>query len=75
MAIAAGRARLQDSGGIRVHGGWGRSGIKQSFRLYFREEYGTRELAYPLFGAAAGQTYDRLVLRAGEQRQLVAGWG
>ena len=35
---------------------------KRSFRLYFRGEYGPRELAYPLFGAEPGQTYDRLVL-------------
>ncbi len=51
--------------GLRIHGGWGRTGIKQSFRLYFRGGYGPRELAYPLFGTEPGQTYDRLVLRAG----------
>ena len=53
--------------GIRLHGGGSRRHAdgKQSFRLYFRGEYGPRELAYPLFGAAPGQTYDRLVLRAG----------
>ena len=53
--------------GIRLHGGGSRRHAdgKQSFRLYFRGVYGPRELAYPLFGAAPGQTYDRLVLRAG----------
>ncbi len=71
--------------GLRIHGGTSRTGsAKQSFRLYFRGEYGPRELAYPLFGtepvtgqsrttpgpiraalAGQGQTYDRLVLRAG----------
>ena len=54
--------------GLRIHGGWSRrDSTKQSFRLYFRGEYGPRELAYPLFGAESGQTYDRLVLRAGNQ--------
>ncbi len=51
--------------GLRIHGGSGRKLAKQSFRLYFRGEYGPTELAYPLFGAEPGQTYDRLVLRAG----------
>ncbi len=51
--------------GLRLHGAAGRTRSKKSFRLYFRGEYGPRELAYPLFGSAPGQTYDRLVLRAG----------
>ena len=51
--------------GLRIHGGGSRLLPKQSFRLYFREEYGSRELAYPLFGPEPGQTYTRLVLRAG----------
>ena len=51
--------------GLRIHGNTGRRLPKQSFRLYFRGAYGPRELAYPLFGPEPGQTYDRLVLRAG----------
>ena len=53
--------------GLRLHGGGSRRHAdgKQSFRLYFRGEYGPQELAYALFGAGPGQTYDRLVLRAG----------
>ena len=52
--------------GLRIHGGGSRKDeVKQSFRLYFRGEYGPRMLEYPLFGVAPGQTYDRLVLRAG----------
>ena len=51
--------------GLRIHGGSSRRRAKQSFRLYFRGEYGPRELAYPLFGLQPGQTYDRLVLRGG----------
>ena len=51
--------------GLRIHGNIGRTTTKKSFRLYFRGEYGPRELAYPLFGSEPGQTYDQLVLRAG----------
>ena len=51
--------------GLRIHGGSSRRRAKQSFRLYFRGEYGPTELAYPLFGPEPGQTHGRLVLRAG----------
>ena len=51
--------------GLRIHGNRGRGAGKQSFRLYFRGEYGPRELAHPLFGAKPGQSFDRLVLRGG----------
>ena len=50
--------------GLRIHGSSSRVLPKKSFRLYFRGEYGPRELAYPLFGPEPGQTYDRLVLRS-----------
>ena len=61
----AGAPGFRAMAGLRIHGWWGRGLAKKSFRLYFRGEYGPRELAYPLFGSAPGQTYDRLVLRAG----------
>ena len=49
--------------GLRIHGAGTRTLTdKRSFRLYFRGEYGPRELEYPLFGAEPGQAYDRLVL-------------
>ena len=52
--------------GLRIHGNISRLRVsKRSFRLYFRGDYGPTELAYPLFGPELGQTYDRLVLRAG----------
>ena len=54
--------------GLRIRGEEGRTeAAKQSFELYFRAEYGPRELAYPLFGLHPRQTYDRLVLRAEDQ--------
>ncbi len=36
--------------GLRIHGNISRNTPKQSFRLYFRGEYGPRVLEYPLFG-------------------------
>ena len=38
---------------------------KFSFRLYFRGDYGTGRLEYPLFGDTPVQSFDRIVLRAG----------
>ena len=38
---------------------------KFSFRLYFRGDYGTGRLEYPLFGDIPVQSFDRIVLRAG----------
>ena len=51
--------------GLRIHGHGARGQVKQSFRLYFRGEYGPRELAYPIMGEGTKQTYDQLVLRGG----------
>ena len=52
--------------GLRIHGGWSRTeSAKQSFRLYFRGQYGASGLENPLFGTASGQTYNHLVLRGG----------
>ena len=49
--------------GLRMHGAGTRALTdKRSLRLYFRGEYGPRQLAYPLFGEDRGETYDRLVL-------------
>ena len=63
-----GKPGFRVGAGLRIHGRAGRSfADKQSFRLYFRGEYGPRELEYPLFGTEPGQRYDRLVLRAGYQ--------
>ena len=53
--------------GLRIRGEEGQPvAAKRSFELYFRAEYGPRELAYPLFGLQPGQTYDRLILRVAD---------
>jgi hypothetical protein len=38
---------------------------KYSFRLYFRGDYGQRQLEYPLIDNSPVQVFDRIVLRAG----------
>ena len=79
--ISAELIRPEDNGGfavdcgIRIQGGGyvrprynpngGLPFSKYSFRLYFRGDYGTGRLEYPLFGDIPVQSFDRIVLRAG----------
>ena len=52
--------------GLRIHGGHGRladKNPKHSFRLVFKEEYGQKNLKYPLFGKDEPQKFKQLVLR------------
>ena len=52
--------------GLRLHGGHGRlaeKNPKHSFRLVFKEKYGSKTLKYPLFGEDEPSKFDQLVLR------------
>lgn len=63
----AGGVGFQEDAGIRIQGGAFRRfdlSLKKSFRLVFREKYGSSELRYPLFGPAAAARFDNLILRA-----------
>jgi len=57
---------LQVDAGIRIQGGFTRDhGItkKKSFRLVFRSQYGPAKLEFPLFGEAATDRFDTVILR------------
>ncbi len=70
-------AGLQIDCGLRVHGspwirpryrrqdGYWTGDAKFSFRLYFRGEYGSNELDYPLFPESEVEQFDSIVLRGG----------
>lgn len=58
--------------GIRIQGNYSREAVQKSFRLYGREEYGTKNFKYPFFGDGLkddnGKTmkkFKTLVLRNG----------
>jgi hypothetical protein len=56
--------------GLRVHGSERFDAPKQSFRLYFRGEYGPTRLEQPLFPGHPTleiESYDRLLLQAGDR--------
>lgn len=63
----AGQEGFQADGGIRIQGGAFRRfdlTFKKSFRMVFRDQYGSTTLRYPLFGPDAAQEFDNFVLRA-----------
>lgn len=54
--------------GIRMHGNNStRVGVKPSFRLYFRDEYGPDQLMFPLIPESTFTDFNGLVLRGGHQ--------
>ena len=63
-----GSAGVRVDCGIWIQGGWNRrpeESPKHSFRVVFRKRYGAARLGYPVFGAAAGEEFETLILRAG----------
>ncbi|HXJ55028.1 MAG TPA: lamin tail domain-containing protein [Verrucomicrobiae bacterium] len=55
---------LQAEAGLRIHGGVSRTdGVKLSFRVYFRDRYGTPQLEYPLLEDNPAKRFENLVLR------------
>ena len=60
-------AGFQTDAGLRKHHHLGRSELvaKHSFRLVFRKAYGPAHLEFDLFPASALESFDTLVLRAG----------
>ncbi len=56
---------FQIDAGIRIRGGFSRStgNPKHALRFFFRSDYGTSKLKYPLFGKNATDTFDAFDLR------------
>ncbi|MBN1220208.1 MAG: lamin tail domain-containing protein [Anaerolineae bacterium] len=75
------RKAVQVNAGLRIQGGKGRreDDLKHSFRLFFKDDYGSTEFKYPLFPDSPVDTFNTLVLRggvngsyAGRQPELLA---
>ncbi len=56
---------FQVNAGLRIRGGWSRHDNypKHAFRLFFRSEYGTAKLNYPLFGEEGTTKFNKIDLR------------
>jgi len=75
---ADGSKGFQHDAGITRFGGYFTDFDKKSFRVYFRSEYGTGKLKYPLFngfanGRAPTDTFDHLDLRSGSHDMSLRG--
>ena len=76
---ADGQPGFHESCGVRYYGGAFTVFNKKSFRLYFRSEYGTLKLKYPLFegfdrGLAPVEEFDQLELRSGSHDMVDRGF-
>jgi len=65
---------FQINAGLRIRGGWGRrnENPKHAFRLFFRGEYGAKELRYPLFGDEGVDVFDKIDLRTSQNYSWAA---
>ena len=63
-----GETGFQINAGARIRGGFSRSGDnpKHAFRLFFRNEYGSSKLRYPLFGDEGVDEFDNIDLRTSQ---------
>ncbi len=59
---------FQVDAGLRIRGGYSRSDSnpKHAFRLFFRSEYGTPKLKYPLFGKEGADEFENIDLRTSQ---------
>ncbi|MBN1126631.1 MAG: CotH kinase family protein, partial [Sedimentisphaerales bacterium] len=73
---AKGDEGFQTDAGLRIRGGYSRSGTnpKHSFRLLFKGGYGRGKLEYPLFGDERADEFDDLDLRTA-QNYAWSNWG
>ncbi|UCG55641.1 MAG: lamin tail domain-containing protein [Phycisphaerales bacterium] len=62
------RDGFQINAGLRIRGGYSRSGNnpKHAFRFFFRPEYGDGALDYPLFGDEGADGFDKVDLRTSQ---------
>ena len=72
-----GNAGFFENAGLRIRGGFSRNPNfpKHAFRLFFREEYGTDKLRYPLFEDEGVKEFDKIDLRCAQNYSWSNGHG
>lgn len=62
------QGKFQENCGVRIRGGFSRNTqfAKHSFRVFFRQEYGTPKLRYPLFENQGTDEFDTFDLRTSQ---------
>jgi hypothetical protein len=68
LLLPDGLKGFQENAGVRIRGGFSRSSDdpKHSLRFYFRSEYGSSKLHYPLFGPTGPRALDQFDLRTSQ---------
>jgi CotH protein/lamin tail-like protein len=61
---ADGHAGFTQDAGLRIHGMMTRQAAQKSLRIYAREEYGSKEISYPLLPQRTNTSYKRILLRS-----------
>ncbi len=63
-----GEAAVQANAGVRIRGGYSRraDNPKHAFRFFFRKDYGTAKLRYPLFESEGVDEFDKIDLRCAQ---------
>ena len=63
-----GTSEFQINAGIRIRGGYSRStdNPKHSWHLFFRQDYGSGKLKYPLFGRHGADEFDQIDFRTAQ---------
>ncbi|KAA3662036.1 MAG: hypothetical protein DWQ10_03330, partial [Calditrichaeota bacterium] len=74
--IEDGESKFSAPAGIRIHGNSSRATDKKNFRVYFRSEYGERDLDYTLFPQQETDEFKRFILYApsGDQATGSENW-
>ena len=78
MIFPDGTRGFQENAGVTHFGGYFTNFSKKSFRLYFRSEYGTEKLRYPVFAGSdydlpPAQEFDSINLRSGSHDMIDRG--
>ena len=68
---------FQANAGVRIRGGYSRRSTnpKHAFRLFFRSDYGTPKLIFPLFGSEGAGEFDKIDLRTSQNYSWSSGDG
>lgn len=59
----AGEPVINQTVGLRIHGGKTRGAAQKSLRVYARSEYGKKDLEHPFFGDDGQSSYRHIILR------------
>lgn len=68
LSATPGTVQLSARCGLRIRGGFSRSesNPKHAFRVFFREEYGDRQLEFPIFGPEGAEDFEKIDFRTAQ---------